>query len=108
NGRSKDTIVYQVFDLIHSRGRDLRREKLSQRKARLSEILAEAKSPLVRYCDHVRGDGAAFFEMACKHGLEGIVSKHADAPYPAGRSKRWLKVRCKRRQELVIAGYTPH
>jgi bifunctional non-homologous end joining protein LigD len=26
-------------------------------------------------------------------GLEGLVSKHRDRPYQAGRSKHWVKVK---------------
>jgi bifunctional non-homologous end joining protein LigD len=29
----------------------------------------------------------------CKLGLEGIVSKHWDAPYQSRRSEAWLKVK---------------
>jgi bifunctional non-homologous end joining protein LigD len=33
------------------------------------------------------------------------VSKLRNAPYPTGRSKAWVKVKCIFRQEFVIAGY---
>jgi len=39
-------------------------------------------------------------------GAEGIVSKRADGAYTSGRSKAWLKVKCDRRQEFVIGGFT--
>lgn len=29
----------------------------------------------------------------CLMGLKGIVSKHKDRPYQAGRSKHWIKVK---------------
>jgi len=54
----------------------------------------------------VVGDGPAFFAQACRHGLEGIVSKLRDAPYRSARSREWLKVKCSKRQEVVIGGYT--
>jgi bifunctional non-homologous end joining protein LigD len=53
----------------------------------------------------VTGQGAKFFALACKRGLEGIVSKRAKAPYRSGRSGDWQKVKCKLRQEFVIGGY---
>src|SRR5262249_20157648 len=40
-------------------------------------------------------------------GLEGIVSKLADAPYHSGRSHDWMKTKCSDRQELVVAGVVP-
>jgi bifunctional non-homologous end joining protein LigD len=39
-------------------------------------------------------------------GLEGIISKLANAPYVAGRQKSWLKVKCALRQEFIIVGYS--
>ena len=47
-----------------------------------------------------------FFAEACRLGLEGIVSKRADDPYRAARTRSWLKVKCLQRQEFVIVGYT--
>jgi bifunctional non-homologous end joining protein LigD len=42
----------------------------------------------------------------CQAGGEGIISKKADAPYRGTRSKAWLKVKCTRRQEFVIIGWS--
>jgi bifunctional non-homologous end joining protein LigD len=44
---------------------------------------------------------------ACRMGLEGVVSKRADAPYRSGRGRDWIKSKCTQRQEFVIAGYVP-
>ena len=51
--------------------------------------------------------GIAFFKQACAYGIEGIVSKLADSVYESTRTRSWLKVKCTKRQEFVIAGYTP-
>ena len=37
--------------------------------------------------------GPSMFEHACKLGLEGIVSKHRDRAYRAGRSANWIKIK---------------
>ena len=60
-------------------------------------------APLERI--HCREDGSVLLKHACKLGLEGIVSKLADAPYRSGRGHDWLKTKCSDRQELVIAGF---
>ena len=39
------------------------------------------RTPVLRYSDHVVGDGAEFLAPGVPAGLEGIVSKRADAPY---------------------------
>ena len=50
--------------------------------------------------------GPDFYADVCKLGLEGIVSKRANGTFQSGRSSVWLKVKCTRRQEFVIGGYT--
>jgi bifunctional non-homologous end joining protein LigD len=61
----------------------------------------------VRYSDHIEGNGQQFFDQACEYGIEGIVSKLANSYYESTRNKNWLKVKCNRRQEFVVVGYTP-
>lgn len=100
--------IFQIFDVVHLNGYDLRGTPLVDRKAALERLLSavDAKGPL-RYSDHVVGNGREFFEQACKHGVEGIVSKLANSPYESTRTRSWQKVKCQKRQEFVIAGYTP-
>jgi len=77
-----------------------------ERKALLKRFLAgQPKGSPVRHSDHVQGQGPEFFAQACKHHLEGIVSKLATSPYRSGRSDAWLKVKCLSRQEFVIGGW---
>src|SRR5207249_3258767 len=92
------------YDCLALFGRDLRGLALADRKALLRELLAAPGA--VRYADHVEGDGAAFLDAACKAGLEGVVAKRGDARYLAGRRTEWRKIKCVKRQEFVIGGYT--
>ncbi len=102
----KGELTYFVFDLLHLDGRDLAVQPLRERKARLASLLAKARGTTLRYSDHVEGRGLDFHRSACKLGLEGMVSKRADAPYRPGRSRDWLKIKCGRRQEAVIGGFS--
>ena len=71
-----------------------------------ADVVAAAGDDVIRLSEHVIGQGPAFFEKACGLGLEGIVSKLADSPYESTRNRNWLKIKCIKRQEFVIAGYT--
>ncbi|HWC45139.1 MAG TPA: DNA polymerase ligase N-terminal domain-containing protein, partial [Casimicrobiaceae bacterium] len=78
-------LVYCVFDLPYADGYDLRDVTLVERKKLLAKIVGEGS--LIRYSDHVVGNGPAFFAQACGIGVEGIVSKRADSRYVATRSR---------------------
>jgi len=102
-------LVYQVFDLLHLDGYDLRSAPLLERKELLRELLERSGfrgQASVRYTDHLSGQGPAFLERVCGLGLEGIVSKRSDAPYESGRGRSWLKAKCSNELEVVIGGFT--
>lgn len=100
-------LVYYVFDLIFLDGEDYRTRPLLERKSALQKLLAKQKSnAAILYNDHIVGGAKEVFEHACLHGLEGIIAKRADAPYSQIRTKDWLKLKCRHRQEFVIGGFT--
>lgn len=106
-----DRLAFFAFDLLYLDGHDLTAAPLLERKALLRALLAAQSSQdseeVLRYSDHVRGHGGAVHTNACELALEGIIAKKADAPYTQARSRTWLKVKCSRRQEFVVIGYTP-
>jgi bifunctional non-homologous end joining protein LigD len=105
-GRDQD-LVFFLFDLIHLDGFDLTGVPLLSRKGALEGVLASAGAGgVLRYSDHVVGQGRGFYGEACRRRLEGIVSKRANATYVSGRARAWLKTKCSARQEFVIGGYT--
>ena len=106
NRRAETPLVYFAFDLLVLDDEDLREQPIEQRKDRLRALLASCGNSVLRFSDHVRGDGPAFFTQACTVGLEGVVSKRLGAPYRPGRSLDWVKTKCLQRQEFVIGGYT--
>ena len=98
-------IVLVAFDLLHLDGWDLTRVPLVERKALLERLLEDAP-PAIRYGEHVTENGAQFFAAACKLGLEGIVAKRAADRYRQERTRSWLKIKCLKREEFVIVGFT--
>jgi bifunctional non-homologous end joining protein LigD len=106
-GALEGALVYFVFDLLHLDGFDLTRAPLEARKELLDEIVKTAKpGSVVRYASHVVDKNEAFFAQAGRHGLEGIVCKRRDGPYLSGRGRDWVKVKCIKRQEFVVGGFT--
>ena len=100
-------LVFYAFDLMYLDGHDLRGVPLLQRKEKLRELLSGLPADgAVRYSDHILGSGEAFHAQACRMGLEGIIAKRADSRYTSKRTKDWLKIKCMRRQEFVIGGFT--
>ncbi|MDQ6432605.1 DNA ligase D [Mesorhizobium sp. LHD-90] len=106
SGKHTDKMIFYVFDLLFLDGQDLREEPLVERKERLSALIGESDGPL-RYSEHFVEPGKTMLRHACRMGLEGVVSKRADAPYESGRSLDWIKSKCTNRQEFVIVGYVP-
>ncbi len=104
--KAKGALIYFAFDLLFLDGVDLRPETLEERKAILADLLGQTPTGIIRYTDHIIGNGPAFFEKASAAGLEGIVSKQRDQPYRSGRSSSWLKTKALKRQEFVIGGFT--
>lgn len=104
-GREARQIHYVVYDIVYYDGQRLFRVPLEDRKRLLRDIIRD--SDLVRYSDHVIGQGKAFYKAAKQKQLEGIVAKLRDSPYQPGvRSNAWLKIKAVQQQEVVIGGFT--
>jgi bifunctional non-homologous end joining protein LigD len=105
NAKTRD-IVYFVFDLPYYDGHDLTREPLSERRRLLEALMKDRATSRVRFSESFDAPVADLLEGACRKGLEGLIGKRADSPYSSRRSPAWIKLKCTRRQEFVIAGYT--
>lgn len=99
------SLTYIVFDLLALDGEDLRARRLIERKEKLETLLKNAPANLY-YSRHVIGNGKASFDAACKAGMEGIIGKKIDSLYSGDRGGDWIKLKCDKRQEFVIGGYT--
>ncbi len=105
--RSDSNLVYYVFDLLYLDGYDLRPAPLLERKRLLAAFFPTTEpAALIRYSDHITGQGDVAFSEACRNGMEGLIAKRIDASYIAGRNRNWVKIKCGRRQEFVIGGFT--
>lgn len=105
SGRSQD-LVYYLFDAPFLHGQDQRSVALQERRAALKAALAGNQSPLLRFSEAFAADHHDILHSACSLGLEGVIGKRAGSPYSSTRSADWIKLKCRRRQEFVIVGYT--
>ena len=99
-------IVLMAFDLLEQDGEDLTALPTLERKERLRALVADVPAD-IRFSEHVIGQGEALLDQMCRDGLEGVVSKRADAPYRSSRTRAWIKVKCVRRDAYAIVGWLP-
>lgn len=101
-------LVMFAFDLLELDGEDLTGKPLTERKAKLKDLLGDIDrhSP-IQFSDHVTGHGQKVLDTVCGQGHEGVIAKRAGSRYRSERTKDWLKIKCIRRQEFVIAGWSP-
>jgi bifunctional non-homologous end joining protein LigD len=98
------SVALWAFDLPWHGSEDLRRRPLAERRSELEKIVTPGGA--VALSETLGGPARAAYERACSEGWEGVIAKRADAPYRAGRSRDWLKLKCLFEQELVIGGFT--
>ncbi len=98
-------LTYIVFDILALDGLDLRGNHLIDRKETLEALMKDSPKNLF-YSKHIRGNGKESFKAACEAGMEGIVGKKPDSVYSGTRNGDWIKVKCDKRQEFVVGGFT--
>jgi bifunctional non-homologous end joining protein LigD len=93
SGKFNHEVQLYAFDVLAMNGDDLRPLPLSMRKASLAKLLHRRPDGIFTGSFEQGEIGPDLFRKACEFGLEGLVSKRADRPYRAGRSKDWIKVK---------------
>jgi bifunctional non-homologous end joining protein LigD len=99
-----NAIVLYAFDLMHLDGRDLRQQRLLERRSLLKALVGSNDKSRIQFSDEFTGDGAALFAACGRRGIEGIVSKLATCRYVSGRTKTWLKTKCFTESSFVVVG----
>ncbi|MBV9439544.1 MAG: non-homologous end-joining DNA ligase [Candidatus Eremiobacteraeota bacterium] len=97
-------VTFVVFDLLYADGRDVRDRPLEERKRLLEDLIVPERS--VMFSKHWPTRGIELYELAQRRGLEGIVGKVRSSPYRSTRSREWVKIKAKQRQEFVVGGWT--
>jgi len=90
--KHNEEVQFYAFDILVADGEDIR-TPLSMRKTNLSRLFVRRVDGIF-LSDFEQGEiGPDLFRHACLLGLEGLVSKHRDRPYRAGRSPHWVKMK---------------
>jgi len=98
--------VFYVFDILFYQGKDLRGLPLMERREILKGLLKRAGLRCVKFSKEIEEKGRAFFRLAKRKGLEGIMAKRKESLYRSTRTREWLKIKTGMRQEVVIGGFT--
>ena len=94
-----------LFDLLALDGRSLVGLPWAERRRLLEELVEPGPHWQV---PAVHQDGHALLDAATANDLEGVIAKRVDSTYrPGGRTREWVKVKVRRRQEFVVGGWAP-
>ncbi len=99
-------VTFIVFDLLELDGNDLTGQTYEDRH-RLLALLVDP-GPAWTVTDTWNDGGEALLDAMAAAGMEGLIAKRLGSRYePGRRSSDWLKVKVRRRQELVVGGWLP-
>lgn len=97
---------YAVWDLLaHPELGDIRARPYVERRGLLLGVLSEMGPPIQAVpASDDRDVAIAWYEGLREQGIEGVVAKRGDAPYPGGR-RGWFKVRHADTRDATVVGY---
>ena len=101
-----EQIRFYLFDLPFLGGHDLRQLPLQDRRQALRQLLERSESDTLLFSEDFDQPVESLLDSACRLDLEGLIGKRVDSPYVGRRSADWVKLKCKKRQEFVIVGFT--
>lgn len=102
----KNPVQFAAYDIIYYDGKDLTDKPLMERKAILTKAVKEGYNLSVSRW--IEKNGIAFFELAKKENLEGIVAKKKNGLYHIGKKTYdWIKIKVMQDEDLLVLGYQP-
>ena len=102
---SETPVSFVAFDLLWLDGELLVDHPQSQRREILDSL--RIKGPAWQTAPVLDATPDELLDACRQLGLEGFMAKRRDAPYAVGRrSSAWWKVKCGRRREFVVGGWS--
>ena len=106
---SKETPAsFVAFDVLATKGRDVRGTVQTERRAELERLLADVAPPL--HVTPMTRDVAVASEWLKRFegaGLDGVIAKPDDLPYQPGK-RAMFKIKHARTADCVVAGFRWH
>ena len=80
---------------------------LEERQKVLHELAPALRTDVIRVTDAFPGNqGTLVFKTAVSMGLEGVIAKRQQSVYRSGmRSREWIKIAVRQRDEFAVGGY---
>jgi bifunctional non-homologous end joining protein LigD len=99
-------VLYVIFDLLWLDGHNLTGATFTERRQALERLDPKGPSWMVSHLSAEAPDDDTL--AACRQvGMEGYMGKLAASTYsPGNRSKSWTKIKCVRRREFVVGGWS--
>ena len=99
-------VAYMVFDVLWLDDRSTMDLPYAERRKLLEGL--DLDHPCWSVPGNHLGEGAPLLAATRAQGLEGIVAKRLTSTYePGRRSRAWVKVKSKPRQDVVVGGWVP-
>jgi len=102
-------VAFVAFDLLRSKGEDIRSERLRERRRKLERLVDRQADQLFQIVIQTpdRDVAANWLDPSLSmSGIEGVVAKQNEA-YPEPEAKRWRKVRRVVTTEFEVHGFIP-
>jgi len=98
-------VSFVVFDVLWLDGESLVDRPQSERRKVLDGL--DIRGPGWQTAPVLDASPEDLMDACRDLGLEGFMAKRVDAPYlPGRRSSAWSKIKCGRRRELVVGGWS--
>src|ERR1700676_4614611 len=80
-------VWFYLFDLLYLDRYDIRQVPLRYRK----QVLRNAFDfqGCLRFTEHHKTEGEAYYRRACQKGWEGVIAKNGDSVYVSRRTRDW-------------------
>lgn len=107
-GDRAHALTFVAFDILRLDGQSLLSHPLSERKKTLARVLAGLlPGEALRLAPSLETDGQKLLGEIAAAGGEGVIAKRAGSTYVSRRSKNWLKIKARAREDAVVIGLAP-